>query len=707
MSEPQTPDSSARGAILTGMTWQLPARIGAILIAVTCGGTVYLTLGTRQAAEVPAAPDRVDPTAAIETTGADLQQLQGLRRDYRIDAERQLTYENGSTRFLGAQVLVENREGRDFLMTGGEAGIGSNGSEFEMIGGVALSSNDGFTLDTERAVFSDETGTVRASGAVSFSRRGLVGTGVGMTYDTDLDILTIESETVVSVTAADGGRIEFTSDMSRFERARQTMALDGDVRIVQGGDILEAEHVNVQLDDRGERATFISLRDSAEVRTSGGGLDSMRAASIDLDYTDDGRGLERVGLSGAGELILTPRPGIDVSRRIRGNSIEVALAVDQTIRTVSAVGEVTLELPAADESSHLVTADALIAQGGTEGLRVASFEGHVVFREYDVRSTSRLATAERLRIDFSDGTVSSAIFLGAASFVDGPVSVSGTEAHYIPGNGALSLRGIPGGTRPTLDNGRLAVEADTIDLLLGMLRIDAIGEVTTTLAASFAEDGSRLPALLESGALVNVRSEAFEYGGTQGTAVYSGTVVLWQGATILRANRLTLDEASGDMRAEGDAQSAFTFDGEASLGLATRIQYNESTRTVTYGEDPQSTEGDTARLTGPQGDLEARAIVVHLSRSGAAVERIEATSAVQLLLGERTAIGDQLTYDANRGEYMIRGIVGTPAVLIYGCRRTEGRSLTFIADSDQVVVDGDDDVRTRTVENPCDELPES
>ena len=713
------------------MAWQQSARIGAALVGVGCAVAVYATLGTRDAAVAPPPPTRVDPTAVIETTGAVLQQLRGVRRDYRIEAEHQLTYADGTTRFLGVQVLVEDREGRDFLVAGGEGQAGARESDLEMTGGVTLSASDGFSLTTDRAVFSEETGLVRAPGPVSFSRGGLIGTGVGIAYDIDVDVLTIVAETAVTVISADGDRIEFTADSSVFDRTRQTLTLDGGVRILRDLEVLEAEHVNVELDERGERATFIALRDNARARTPGGALDSMRAASIDLDYTDDGRALERVGLNGGSELLLAPEAGAAAARRVLAEGIEVALAVDQTVRTLDAAGSTVLELPALDGPARRVTADGMQAHGDADGLRSAQFVGGVVFREDEGSPAPRRdVSAERLVIDFADGAVTRTVFTGGARFDDGALSAFGLELHYIPDGGGLSLRGAVGWARPRIDDGRLTVEAETLDLLLGdPLTVVAAGNVQTTLAGGASTPGgSRLPALLDGRLLVNIGAEAFEYGGVRGRAIYTGNAVLWQGDTTIRADRLTLDQASGDLVAEGGAQSAFMLDGEASIGTAATIRYEESGRVVTYSNPdaaaissgtgavagttrpgrvptvaarPSRPPVVSSRLSGPQGDLEAREIVVSLAADEAEVERIEATSNVRLLLGARTATGDRLTYDAAGGQYAMRGTVDAPAVLVDECRQTEGRSLLFLADGDRVVVDSDQDVRTRTANTPC------
>jgi hypothetical protein len=69
-------------------------------------------------------PTRIDPKAIIESSGNVVQQVRGARQDFLIEAERQLTYEGGSTKLLGVKITVRNRGGRDYVVSGREAQAG-------------------------------------------------------------------------------------------------------------------------------------------------------------------------------------------------------------------------------------------------------------------------------------------------------------------------------------------------------------------------------------------------------------------------------------------------------------------------------------------------------------------------------------------------------------------------------------------------------
>ena len=74
----------------------------------------------------------------IESSGNVVQQVRGIKQDYLIEAERQLTYKGGATKLVGVKITVRNRGGRDYVVTGREAQAGKNQKALELGGGVQL-----------------------------------------------------------------------------------------------------------------------------------------------------------------------------------------------------------------------------------------------------------------------------------------------------------------------------------------------------------------------------------------------------------------------------------------------------------------------------------------------------------------------------------------------------------------------------------------
>ncbi|MGH9346022.1 MAG: hypothetical protein ACRD26_02040 [Vicinamibacterales bacterium] len=111
-------------------------------------------------------------------------------------------------------------------------------------------------------------------------------------------------------------------------------------------------------------------------------------------------------------------------------------------------------------------------------------------------------------------------------------------------------------------------------------------------------------------------------------------------------------------------------------------------------------------MSGPQGDLTARRIVVLLAKDERRMERLEAYDEVNLRVDQRVATGARLTYLAGEGRYIMAGAGVVPVTVSEACRRTTGRTLTFFRATDNIIVDGNEEIRTRTTSGgPCPQPP--
>src|SRR5688572_16645345 len=108
------------------MRWQKRGRWGLAAFGIVFAIVVYAAIDERRAATPAQVPTRIDPKAILESVAAVFQQSQAARQDYVIEADRQLTYEGGATKFIGVTITVKQREGRDFVVSGREAQAGDN-----------------------------------------------------------------------------------------------------------------------------------------------------------------------------------------------------------------------------------------------------------------------------------------------------------------------------------------------------------------------------------------------------------------------------------------------------------------------------------------------------------------------------------------------------------------------------------------------------
>jgi len=249
---------------------------------------------------------------------------------------------------------------------------------------------------------------------------------------------------------------------------------------------------------------------------------------------------------------------------------------------------------------------------------------------------------------------------------------------------------------------RIRVEAQAIDIGLEKRAIVATGKVKTFLrsgggtASPQTRGGtraqpSRLPGLFSQNQDANVTAARLDYDGDAGTARYTGNAWLWQGENEIRAERIDLNQTTGDLLAVGGARSRLVFDTGTSGGQAPVIRYVDAKRVITYApEKPAATAvKPESHLRGPQGDLDARQIEVILAQTESRVERIEADGLVTAQVDGKTIEGSHLTYYADQERYHVTGTAARPVVVRReSCKEVVGTALTFERSADTMTIDG-------------------
>jgi lipopolysaccharide export system protein LptA len=210
------------------------------------------------------------------------------------------------------------------------------------------------------------------------------------------------------------------------------------------------------------------------------------------------------------------------------------------------------------------------------------------------------------------------------------------------------------------------------------------------------EAATKRPALLGDKDPVNILSTTLVYDESKKTAEYTGQQTrLFQGDTSINADKLTLDEAKGDLTAIGKVVTNLQITSKKAepgvktkpaIGRADSFAYSDDTRMATYTTN--------AQFDGDQGHLSAGKLELQLAKTENALERLVANGAVSAVVDKRTVTGTQLTHSPAEDEYVV---VGAPVKMIDAdCQETSGKKLTFWKASDRVLVDGNNEVRTQT-----------
>ncbi|MGE5200363.1 MAG: LptA/OstA family protein, partial [Rhodospirillaceae bacterium] len=360
------------------------------------------------------------------------------------------------------------------------------------------------------------------------------------------------------------------------------------------------------------------------------------------------------------------------------------------------------------EPPRTISAATLTAKGeGGAPLDAARFADNVEYRESPPGGTPRVVRSHTLDAATAPGlgAMTDARFAGAVRFEEGQMRGASGQARYLVDRGRIELDGVDQttGQSPRVTDGQVAIDAGHIEISTDPRRITARRDVRSVMMPAAkgppAAGGEvRRAGMLDGDQPVYAASSALEYDSTARVAVYTAEAPaqarLWQGDTTVQADRLTLDDATGNLAAKGNVATAIVIEDRdekteklqrtTSIGSAEDFLYEDAARKTTYT--------GRAHVSGPQGDLRASRIELFLAPADSELERVEAYASVGLNDATRTVSGDRLTYTAAEGRYLV---VGSPVSIVADCRETTGRTLTFYKSTNNILVEPNDEFRTQ------------
>ena len=681
------------------------ARLLVAVFAIGFGVFVARELKPRTPEVAAPAIPRTDPGAVVESTGGHVFRVNSSREDFTVYFDRQLTYEDGSTKLFGLRIVAPERGsgGRTFTVTAKEGQVGQKESNFTVTGNVELKASDGLTARTDHATYAESDGVVRTPGPASFTRGRVSGTGTGMTYDKGRDLLWLNADARVRIgpDQTGAGSADVTSELAAFARRDKFVKFEQSVRVVQPGQTIEADNALGFLSDDTDHIKAVELRGHSRITTlkpAVGALQSLTGRDMNLKYSADGQVLEHATIIGQAEIRLAGETGKE-GRQITAPAIDITLAPDgSTPVALTARDGVVLTFPEeADAPGRRIQATTLEAKGEAgKGLTRALFTGNVEFREHGA-GVDRQASSGSLDVGLKPGlsTIEDARFRQKVKFVDGPMTAVAVTGLYDLEKGTLALSGSdPGLEVPHVVNDRVAVDGVTIDVTLKGPLVKATGSPVKSVLQP-PKEGAKMPSMLKQDQPVTVLANTLDYDGAASRSVYKGEARLFQGDTSIKAAEIVLDDKNGDLTATGPVTTTTTLtqtdkdgkkDRARSIGTAKDFKYEDATRRLTYTGE--------AHMTGPQGDMDAARIELYLKPSGDELERAEAYEKLKLREQNRTTTGARLTYTTADEKYIITGL---PVEISDQCgRKTTGKTLTFTKATDTIIVDGSDQIRTQT-----------
>jgi len=742
--------------------WQRVLRWILVLVAVSTIALVAFSARKRQKNLGGTTVARIDPKAVIESAGVRLLQLSGMKVPGFIDSRKQLVYDDGSMKLLGLK-LTTHRSGREFYLSANEGQIGKEQSHVEARGNVVLTANDGLRMSTDQATYSNGEQIVRAPHKVEFSKGAMSGSGVGMTYDQKRDVLWLLDQVDITVapdkkTNDPGAKI--TCGSIGFARREKYMRFERDVSIKRGGRTISADAVLAHLTDDEKKVKAWELRGNSHITMSDaadGGLQAMGSKDMNLTNGPDGETIERALLVG-GSAIQMAGAGGKPGRRIAGDTVDVKLADDSTVTSLSARQHVQLTVPAdKDTPARVIQSDVMDGTGEPgKGLTGASFRHGVEFRELR-QPNPRVAHSRSLNVKLTEGGgMDDAEFDGGTKFEDGATTASGLEAKYQVSKGRLLLTGKVGTQSPQVQDDRISVVSTKIDMAFEGPKLIATGEVQSVMKPSKkAEEGKtaekgkkaekaeggkkaeeakepkkarpaaaapavvgpnvssagksdapakadeekhdpKTPGLLKDDQPANVTAANLDYDGEHDKAIYTGSARLWQGDTAIAGDTITIDQTTGDLYAS--STSGLIRSTMMLEQLDSKTQQTKKVLTIATAKDMHY-EDELRRAT--------YTTTAHVNGPqgdlrGVKIELyfVEGGGSLERAEAYDDVVikTDERTATGNRMTYFAADerylMKGTPVKAVENCRETACKTLTFWRSTDRILCDGNEQIRT-------------
>jgi lipopolysaccharide export system protein LptA len=632
-------------------------------------------------------------------------------------------------------------------------------------------------VKTSNLSFNRDTGEASTSAPVEFSFPGGQGHGIGVSYSTKDSIVRVERAVEFDLAASPKtGNMPVSASGSSLtiDRNQRQIVLDGPAIVHEGTRQLAADKIAVDLDENDHARDVIAEGHPRLNADQGGGTIGVTAAQFE-GFLNSGGEVERVVADGG---VIGTRQGPAGTDRFSAQHVEIAMLPGQNlIRDLTATGDVVADSHEGTDSRVLKTAALRLKFGaGTAGSRATAIEQQrmesaetlapatIESRSGDTTTTlaakkfvAQMADGRRLEKLFGHLGVEVHSRTGTAA----PQVISASEMAVTFGaNGDWDVLDETGGVHfqqadrsASADHARMVQSTNTITLEGSPVIYDAVSRTTASNATVNQKSGD----LRLSGGVVSTylpasgsakQSDAVGFGAgaahisadmlsgstTSGHVIYAGHARLWQGESVLDADRIELWRDDKKLQAAGHVVAVFPqASGPFSTPFGEAADARKSAPSHAPGSAPSSgptlwkvvaptltywADQGKAHLDGgvvassDQGSLASRTLDVFLgpaapgapapaastgaspAAGGRQLDRVLAQGGVIVRQGDRRGMAEQGEYTAADGKFVLSG--GQPTVSDSSSNTATGRSLTFFVANDTILIDSQEGSRTLT-----------
>jgi lipopolysaccharide export system protein LptA len=636
---------------------------------------------------------------------------------------------------------------------------------------AAVPKNSPLKLVTSDLTFDRETGNASTTAPVKFTFPGGGGSGVGVDYSTRDATVTIERAIQFQLAASEktaGLPVSASGSSLEFHRDERTAVLNGPVTVQQGDRRLSAQQISVNFDSS-NRAREVLVRGPTEIRADENGRPITVSAkqfeallnpagwieSISADGNVRGVGKSRGAANNffAGHVVFAMIPGRNLiksmtatrdvtaesqqdgqTNTLRTAALRLTFAEpenttkqagkaglggigNQQIESAETLAPATIQLVKAGESTR-VSAQKFVAKAGRSG-RIEKLYGYsgVTIRRQAGGGIPQTISAPQLAATLDPrGGWKTAEASGGVTMQQGDRRAVAQSARMNRAAGAIVL---DGSATITDAESRTTARSVSFNQKTGTLR--AVGGVISTYAPS----GQQNTVNIGTGA-AHISADTLTGSESSGHLTYAGHVRLWQGDSVLQANRIDVWRDKKEMQASGNVMAVFpqTTAGPAIPNLAKVSKsspinprlWKIRAPLLTYWADQGKAHLQGGVLaSSDQGTLHAQTLDVYLSQAtaespghhpaagqspatnlaaGRQLDRVVAQGAVVVEQGNRRGVAEEAQYTAADGKFVLSG--GKPTVTDGSNNSASGASLTFYVASDTILVDSQEGSRTLT-----------
>ena len=660
---------------------------------IACAGDVEITLMSKE--EWEAAGGKPDSRAMkVQTRGMVFSRASG---EAKTDEEVRFTFSNGSGQAFGA--TYHSEEGTLTLLRDVhlklDQPIAVRGSKPASAGAKPGVAKEPVAVTGSRMEFARDAGTMYIAGPAEAKTAGQRLTAAGFLLNLDENF---HAKRLVAKGDGKGALPEFTQEKGAgkqkldaeemvaefapegwMRRAEASGRVAGEAAKGSETQTVAAQKASMEMVAGQNAPKRLVLEGSVDARTregSGrGGTRRLATEELRIAFAErgsaNGARLESAETAGPGRLELNDdatRTAESTQTVLEANQLSMKFDSTGAASRLEAKGSVATERTVAGGNKQTATADnGILEMAGGGGWSRLELNDNVHLAELD-----RSARSDRAVFDRADGT---ATLLGHAIARDATSQTSAQKLTFWQATGEVRGEG----------NVRSA---------------DLSARNTTVHLAPAAS---------------NISADHLAGNAKTGRALYSGHARLWQGDSVMVAERIELLRDQRLLNASGNVRAVFPQapSGDGHVGQTTTAKkaalwHAQSEELIYWDAENRAHLSKNVVVAGPEQKMSGRELDLYFTRATAAlpgngleaqlgaqqISRAVGTGGVTVLEGDRKATAERGEYTASDGKFVMSG--GTPTIFDSNQGSTTGRQLTFFLTDATIIVDSENGSRTLT-----------